>query len=582
MSELDDFPPQAVSSIIQQVTPLCQTHDHITRVVANLALSTNEFQDQYTQQPPNGFDFEPMVRLLLYQHICEFSATETHDRLNSWAYLVIRFGLNRAPTQQTISHTWRRRLSLTDRRAIKATAASIREIAAEHDVVRTGDGTSEDDNREAVDYSRFSEEQIKRTIKLARDYGFSAFNTNRASNATYDDEVFFELQGFLNMRNCGITDVGRRFQRISRREKTPHGDTHLRAIKKMGTPHEQTALSDFVGASDISDSLRIRNRLLKPFHQAVGSLIEQAGLNEAIREPVNVAIDITDWPFHPSPWKDTTDVDKNDDWVTVETSEGTKRKYPKEDFPEMVSGGKDGERGYRFATLTIIGENTPITLAIEPVRQASQWEGDDGESMTKGEIVDRLLEKSQQHVNIHKVFADRGFDSHAVRDVIDRRGLTYILPKRKYVDDWRGIEKVTEHPTADVGVNRDVTLTHDGRTHDTSIIYVPSREKDGSYMVFTTNTDVPADRARGLTRQYRRRWEIENEYKTIKKQFLPTTCSTDYRVRLAYFVFGVLMYNVWRLTNLLLREEVEADLGEDPVITAGEFVEILGVCLEPG
>lgn len=125
------------------------------------------------------------------------------------------------------------------------------------------------------------------------------------------------------MRNCGITDVGRRFQRISRREKTPHGDTHLRAIKKMGTPHEQTALSDFVGASDISDSLRIRNHLLKPFHQAVGSLIEQAGLHDVIREPVNVAIDITDWPFHPSPWKDTTDIDKNDDWVTVETSEGT-------------------------------------------------------------------------------------------------------------------------------------------------------------------------------------------------------------------------------------------------------------------
>lgn len=98
MPELDDFPPQAVSSIIQQVTPLCQTHDHIARVIANLALSTDEFQDQYTQQPPNGFDFEPMVRLLLYQHICEFSATATHDRLNSWAYLVIRFGLNRAPT----------------------------------------------------------------------------------------------------------------------------------------------------------------------------------------------------------------------------------------------------------------------------------------------------------------------------------------------------------------------------------------------------------------------------------------------------------------------------------------------------
>ncbi len=85
-------------------------------------------------------------------------------------------------------------------------------------------------------------------------------------------------------------------------------------------------------------------------------------------------------------------------------------------------------------------------------------------------------------------------------------------------------------------------------------MYVPSTEEDGTYAVFTANRDVTPDQAMGLTAQYSRRWQIESEYKSIKNHFLPATASTDYRVRLLYFVLGVVMYNVWRLTNLLLRE----------------------------
>lgn len=63
-------------------------------------------------------------------------------------------------------------------------------------------------------------------------------------------------------------------------------------------------------------------------------------------------------------------------------------------------------RGYKFATLTIIGRNTPIVLAIEPVKNASKWEPDDAESMSYGEVVERLLERAERHVDIHKVMAD--------------------------------------------------------------------------------------------------------------------------------------------------------------------------------
>ncbi len=42
-----------------------------------------------------------------------------------------------------------------------------------------------------------------------------------------------------------------------------------------------------------------------------------------------------------------------------------------------------------------------------------------------------------------------------------------------------------------------------------------------------------------------------------------------------------MMYNVWRLTNLLFREAVDVHLGERPPIPAGEFIEILAFCIVP-
>ena len=43
--------------------------------------------------------------------------------------------------------------------------------------------------------------------------------------------------------------------------------------------------------------------MIEPFDEAVENILAQNELEDVIREPVNVAIDITPWEFHPSPWK---------------------------------------------------------------------------------------------------------------------------------------------------------------------------------------------------------------------------------------------------------------------------------------
>ena len=55
----------------------------------------------------------------------------------------------------------------------------------------------------------------------------------------------------------------------------------------------------------------------------------------------------------------------------------------------------------------------------------------------------------------------------------------------------------------------------------------------------------------------------------------------DYRVRFLYFVIGVVMYNVWRLTNLVFRDAMDVHLGAKPPIPASEFNEVLAFCIVP-
>lgn len=97
------------------------------------------------------------------------------------------------------------------------------------------------------------------------------------------------------------------------------------------------------------------------------------------------------------------------------------------------------------------------------------------------------------------------------------------------------------------------------------------------------NSHVTPDRAIGLAESYRDRWTIENEYKSIKANFLPKSASKDYRIRFLYFVIGVMTYNVWRLSNFYLRDKVDVNLGEDPPILGGEIVEIVAIAwFDPG
>lgn len=117
-------------------------------------------------------------------------------------------------------------------------------------------------------------------------------------------------------------------------------------------------------------------------------------------------------------------------------------------------------------------------------------------------------------------------------------------------------------------------------THPMRFLYVPSSKGDGT-TVFATNIRVGPDEAETVCRRYSRRWQVKNEYKSIKHDFLAKTSSKDYRVRLFYFVFAMLLYNIWRLTDFLLKAAVDGPMDYAPVLTAGEVVKLVSADLIP-
>ncbi len=114
--------------------------------------------------------------------------------------------------------------------------------------------------------------------------------------------------------------------------------------------------------------------------------------------------------------------------------------------------------------------------------------------------------------------------------------------------------------------------------HEAEFLYAPSTsdDADGKYAVFVTNQDrVEPEEISSVVNGYSRRWDIENQYKSIK-DFMPKTSSTDYRLRLCNFALSTLIYNLWRLTDYLIKVALDEPIRSPPVITAKTFVRALG------
>ncbi|MFC6888416.1 hypothetical protein, partial [Halorubrum trueperi] len=65
----------------------------------------SELHDEYDITMRDSFDFEAMIRLYLFKEVTKMDQSEVTARVRNWELLQHRFGIDRAPTQQTLSYT---------------------------------------------------------------------------------------------------------------------------------------------------------------------------------------------------------------------------------------------------------------------------------------------------------------------------------------------------------------------------------------------------------------------------------------------------------------------------------------------
>ncbi len=204
--------------------------------------------------------------------------------------------------------------------------------------------------------------------------------------------------------------------------------------------------------------------------------------------------------------------------------------------------GKKPEKGtsfgFCFATLNVIEAGRRMTLDAVPV----------GTFDSMDRVVERLLKTARKKIKISCVCLDRGFFSADVIKKIDSMGFKFIMPAIRNEKIKRLMESmpvpyaITDYEMGDCTFN---LVFAEGKK---------DREGNRMKICFATNIGAKGNNrnlAENLVFRYNKRWGIETSYRVIG-DFRARTTSVNYLVRLFYFMFSVIVYNLWVVANALI------------------------------
>jgi hypothetical protein len=471
-----DDAPALAGAIVVHAETLCETADHLWRVLSEVSILTEPLTDDRQQQKVT-FDTESMARIYIYQTIYDLAQSEVADRLRNRPALLKGLGLNQTPTQQNISYAYSR-FSEQTKTTLMAAATGIALEARDNGVIADAFVPIELDEDESTDDQQQKETQFRAHVRdhgskivgLARRHGFGEFDSNRADNRVYEDEQILDLFSSACLTQGSAHSEGEAGWFLDENDVCDDS-TFLRVIKQFAVLADQkvpVALQDEQVEDIVAFTEVFREHLMEAFDTATENILQTIRHEDLFDDcHVVAAVDFTHVPYHVWPW-----IDKDE-------------QIPKSVYPPIVSGyTDDGElkHGYTFATITIVGNDVPIILGIEGVKEHSEWEPADAPAASKADVVGRLLSRARQYVDLDEVLLDRDFYTRGLRAEIDRRGLLYTMPIPKYEPDYEAIEKIESKDGVDAAVNHDVPVGIDGDVdHTAEYLYVPATSDDPEY-----------------------------------------------------------------------------------------------------
>jgi len=348
--------------------------------------------------------------------------------------------------------------------------------------------------------------RIKAAISFASKEVFPLIHLSLHHNARYTNENFLNLLSYMATRHIfahgGVGDY-----ELETGSRSPKSNTLLYHIRNLKT---NQIMQKFDRANDTIFSIARKNKILKP------------------KEPVDLAVDLHDVPYYG---------DKTD---------------------KMVVGTKP-TRGtcyaFQFGCVSIVEGGKRFIIHTQPR----------GHLMTPTDVAMKLIDYAIGcGFKINRVFLDRGFFGTEMFEFLEMRHLKYIMPaiRRKgrimkmLVKENDG--KILHHVMTGWSV---LTTKRAFKAKTNMKVYVKEINKV-VYGFFTNLTDEEIKKNE-VALLYSKRGGIETAFRQLAHDFRAKTTSKKYPVRLFYFLFSVLLFNLWILVNAIARF---AEKRKNPVV----------------
>ncbi|MGN8215884.1 transposase [Halococcus salifodinae] len=587
-----------VTTIAQSQCEHCEGYADIETLVCRLPIDRLTFASHDDHAPYSGpYPMALLVRAFIIEKINGWDETALHDHLRANPSLCRDLGFESLPNQSTFWRAWNERFSEDLRDAVQKCADSIVTAARANEVsfperVNTSETAETKTNKPSK--HQLVAQKTDEVWQQAKPFVTDAFALDRGPNWQIHENAFFEQHAYMGMREDMYARSGpASFSLDTTRERIPTGSTHRYQIGKLSV-------------TEIREMLRDTTRML----------IARARQNGELDGPVFAAIDVTKgFPF-------TGEV---------------------EDHEDDILGYKDGNEYYQWAVLKIVGMDVPLVLdAIPRVRGQSKDEIVEKLLSEATEMVDVDLvmmdrefdsdpvkdtceEYDVHYLNPTRIFANsdeadtiawmyrNGERFHVTEEKADDGTPTrkqVYLPKQSNSDDedegddlsavWTEMcgewefDDVEGEPSEGMSFSR--LLADIQREEEVEERKQKAQEGEvdtGETVVFETNhpyvTASNADEQQmdgrafihmieRLIRWYRRRWGIENGFKK-QKHFMVRTTSTERDYRFFNFVFACVLYNVWRLVDLLVKLAIDGEnRSYSPRVDANQFLTVAKQC----
>lgn len=571
----------------------------VAKLAAETSISIYDFEDDDSQPTfderadwhHNTVSMNIWIRAHAYRIARDWQETKLAQWFNENQHLAREFGftddgegLNRfqadPPSQSRLWEVWNEEFTPVVREASKRLAKKLFLKAYEH-ALPLPNPTFEREDREIESEcgeQRLVREKTKEVWQQAKPFVTDSFYLKRAENWQVHENAFWEQHTFMGMREDMFAQSGQHsFAIDSGRDRTPSASNHRHQVKKLSIEETREMLRNTTRA-----------------------LIARARHNGELDRKISVAIDITKGnPF-------TGDRDGHED---------------------VILGYKNAEYHYQWATIQVVGMDVPLVLDAIPVER-----GDTRAEIVDG----LLGNATDMLTNISLVMMDREFDSDDVKDVCSNHGVYYLNPARKHASEKAtctqlrdaGRKVKVEEQGSLTGSNRkrmylparnrelfatdetpdpddepdtrqelvsefaDIGGDSEERGEMFSDLLDDLHEEEGelrgndddtrAYALFETNhpdldglsdadKQTQLQQVRSVVSRYSARWGIENGYKKLKK-FRVRTTSKDPQYRFFNFAFACVLYNVWRLVDLLVKIALEDDPDYAPRVDANQFL----------